>query len=267
MTKHFIPKIENQFDENLILSGIAKFGRDAYEDCCDIITADTFSDFLKNVVFGAMTKAFAEGVPINVTSVFQRTGLADSRYQEVKELLSHDCFDTKDIRPAAVKLRKKRLKDDAITLHRECINNILQLDESESTSKIISCSEKALFDLIAKASHSDEGGPIKIKDVARSMVEDWMNSPTQNVGLPLPWPRFNESIGGGLRPGVHLVGARLKVGKTSIGLMTAIHAARLGIPTLILDTEMMIKSVLPRIIANMSEVEINVIERGLFAKD
>ena len=267
MTKHFVPKIENQFDENLILSGIAKFGRDAYADCCDIITTDTFSDFLKNVVFGAMAKAFAEGVPINVTSVFQRTGLADSRYQEVKELLSYDCYDIKDIRPAAVKLRKKRLKDDAITIHRECINKITQLDGSEPTSKIIAYGEKALFDLIGKASYNDDGGPTKVKDVVRGIVEEWLNSPTQNVGLPLPWPKFNASIGGGLRPGVHLVAARIKTGKTSIGLMTAIHAAKLGIPTLILDTEMNIKSVLPRIIANMSEVEINTIERGLFAKD
>jgi hypothetical protein len=57
-------------------------------------------------------------------------------------------------------------------------------------------------------------------------------------------------------------------GKTSIGLMTAIHAAlNFKLPVLILDTEMMIKDVLPRMIANMSEVEINIIERGLFAKD
>lgn len=267
MTKHFVPKVENQFEENLILSGIAKFGREAYADCCDVVNVNIFGDFLKNVIFGAMSSTFSEGVPINITSIFQRTGLPDSRYQDVKDILSNDCFDIKDIRPAAIKLRKKKLKEDAITIHRECIDKITQLDGTEPTSKIIACGEKALFDLIAKASYNDDSGPTKIKEIARELVNQWMDSPTQNVGLPLPWPKFNESIGGGLRPGVHLVGARLKVGKTSIGLMTAIHAAQLGIPVLILDTEMQIKSVLPRIIANMSEVEINIIERGLFGKD
>ena len=266
MARHFQQQ-SNVFDENLILSGIAKFGRDAYADCCDIIKGDTFNDYLKQVIFGAMGAAFSEGVPINVTSVFQRTGLADDRYADVKGILTNDCFDIKDIRPAALKLRKQRLKEDAINIHRKCIDDLDQIDISEPTSKIIACGENALASLIEKASFVDNSSPIRVKDVVRGMVNEWMESPTQNVGLPLPWPKFNASIGGGLRSGVHLVGARLKVGKTSIGLMTAIHAASFGIPTLILDTEMMIKDVLPRIIANMSDVEINTIERGLFAKD
>lgn len=267
MTKHFIPKTQSQFEENLILSGIVKYGRQGYADCCDIIKNDIFNDYLKTVIFTAMGTAFSEGVPINITSVFQRTGLPDDKYQEVKEILSNDCCDIKDIRPAALTLRKRKLKDDAITIHRECINKLSQLDGTEPTSKLIALSESALFDLVAKACYNDSSGPVKIKDIVRQQVEEWMNSPAQNVGLPLPWPKFNNSIGGGLRSGVHLVGARLKVGKTSICLMTALHAASLGFPVLILDTEMRIKDVLPRMIANISEVEINTIERGTFAKD
>ena len=266
-SKHFVQSVPNQFEENLILSGIIKFGREAYADCCDIIKQDSFGDYLKQVVFGAMGSAFGEGVPITITSVFQRTGLSDDRYAEVKALLSNDCFDMKDIRPAALMLRKRRLKEDAILIHRKCIDDLNQIDLNEPTSKIIACGENALASLIDKASFVDNSSPIKVKDVVRGMVNEWMNNPTQNVGLPLPWPKFNASIGGGLRSGVHLTAARLKVGKTCIGLMTAIHAASFGVPTLILDTEMLIADVLPRIIANMSEIEINTIERGLFAKD
>lgn len=210
MTKHFIPKTQSQFEENLILSGIVKYGRQGYADCCDIIKNDIFNDYLKTVIFTAMGTAFSEGVPINVTSVFQRTGLPDDKYQEVKEILSNDCCDIKDIRPAALTLRKRKLKDDAITIHRECINKLSQLDGTEPTSKLIALSESALFDLVAKACYNDSSGPIKIKDIVREQVEEWMNSPAQNVGLPLPWPKFNNSIGGGLRSGVHLIGARLK---------------------------------------------------------
>lgn len=267
MTKHFVPKEENKFEENLILSGIVKFGREAYADCCDIVKQDSFGDYLKQVVFGAMGKAFGEGAPITITSVFQRTGLSDDRYPEVKALLSNDCFDIKDIRPAAVKLRKVRLKEDAILIHRRCIENISNVDLSDPSSKIIACGEKALFDLIAKASGSGEESPIKLKEVARELVNEWMNNPTQNIGLPLPWPRFNASIGGGLRAGVALITARLKTGKSSLSVMTAVHAATLGVPVLILDTEMSVINILPRILANMSEVEINIIEKGLIVKD
>ena len=127
MAKHFQQQ-SNVFDENLILSGIAKFGRDAYADCCDIIKGDTFNDYLKQVIFGAMGTAFSEGVPINVTSVFQRTGLSDDRYADVKSILTNDCFDIKDIRPAALKLRKQRLKEDAINIHRKCIDDLDKID-------------------------------------------------------------------------------------------------------------------------------------------
>ena len=143
----------------------------------------------------------------------------------------------------------------------------MKLDGTEPISRIIQHSERALFDLVGSIANTTDNNPVHIGSMARNQVEDWMMNPVQNVGLPLPWPKFNASIGGGLRSGVHIVGARLKVGKTSIGLMTALHAASLGIPVLILDTEMMIKDVLPRLLASLSEVEINQIERGVIIKD
>ena len=267
MTKHFVPKPQNQFDENLILSGIVKFGKEAFADCCDVLKPDHFTSFTNQVIYGAMQKSFSGGLPLTITSIFQQTGFADSRYSEVKEILSRDCDSLSEIRPVALTLRKKRLKEDAINIYRATIDKLSMLDENEPTSKFIACGENALFSLIAKASVDTDGAPTKINEVVRSIVENWMNNPVQNVGIPLPWPKFNKSIGGGLRSGVHLVGARLKVGKTSIGLMTALHAAALGLPVLILDTEMMIADVLPRMLANISECEINTIEKGLFAKD
>ena len=267
MAKQFIPKVQNQFEENLILSGIIKFGKEAYADSCDLLKPDSFTDFTKQVIYSAMGAAFSEGAPINITSVFQRSGFADSKYEEVKAILQGDCCDIKDIRPAALTLRKRKLKEEAISIHREAINKIDALDEKEGVGKIIACGEVALFDLIAKSSGAGDEGPTKLKEVVREQVNLWMNSPTQNIGLPLPWPQFNASIGGGLRAGVHLVGARLKVGKTSIGLMTSLHGASLGLPVLILDTEMRLESILPRMLANISELEINTIERGLFGKD
>lgn len=265
--KHFVPFAQKQFDENLILSGIAKFGKDAFADCCDILKPEHFNTFTNQVIYGAMQKIFAGGMPFTITSIFQQTGFPDEKYEEVKAILNNDCDSLGEVRPVALSLRKKRLKEDAINIHRAAINKLMALDESEPTSKFISCGENALFELIAKASVDTDGSPVKIEEIVRKQVTEWMENPVQNVGLPLPWPKFNQSIGGGLRSGVHLVGARLKVGKTSVGLMTALHAATLGIPTLILDTEMMIVDVLPRMIANLAEVEINAVERGLFAKD
>jgi replicative DNA helicase len=128
-------------------------------------------------------------------------------------------------------------------------------------------SEKALFDLISKITQGEDEAPTNLGSIAKSMVDEWANNPVQNIGIPLPWPKVNASIGGGLRTGVHLFAARTKVGKTSLGIMSSIFVAEMGIPVLILDREMKTKSILPKLLANLSQVEINDIEKGVFAND
>jgi hypothetical protein len=49
--------------------------------------------------------------------------------------------------------------------------------------------------------------------------------------------------------------------------MSSIFVAEMGIPVLILDREMKTKSILPKLLANLSQVEINDIEKGVFAND
>lgn len=265
--KHSVETAKKHFDEDIVLSGIVKFGREGYAECCDLLNEDVFPTFIHSALYKGMSELFNEGRQFNVLSVFQKSGLPPEMYDQSKAILSSDIYSSTDIRPTALKIRKGKIKEQAIAVHRNCINELMKLDGTEPISRIIQHSERALFDLVGSIANTTDNNPVHIGSMARNQVEDWMMNPVQNVGLPLPWPRFNASIGGGLRSGVHIVGARLKVGKTSIGLMTALHAASLGIPVLILDTEMMIKDVLPRLLASLSEVEINQIERGVIIKD
>lgn len=265
--KHSAETAKKHFDENIVLAGIAKFGREGYAECCDLLNEDMFPTLTHASLYRGMSELFNEGRQFNILSIFQKSGLPENMYEESKIILSSDIYSPNDIRPTALKIKKCKIKENAISIHRNCINELMKLDGTEPISRIIQHSERALFDLVGSITSSTENNPINIGAIARNQVEEWMTHPVQNVGLPLPWPKFNASIGGGLRSGVHIVGARLKVGKTSIGLMTALHAASLGIPVLILDTEMMIRDVLPRLLASLSEVEINQIERGVIVKD
>ena len=56
--------------------------------------------------------------------------------------------------------------------------------------------------------------------------------------VPLPWPALAALYGGGLWPGVHIMGGGTGVGKTAFVLQLALHAAREGVPVLYIGLEM-----------------------------
>ena len=86
------------------------------------------------------------------------------------------------------------------------------------------------------------------------------------MGISTGFQRFDAAIGGGLRKGnVDLIGARTKVGKSFFADTVALHVAgKLNIPVLVLDTEMQKEDHVHRILANMSDIEINDICTGKF---
>lgn len=259
---------DSSYEQNVILSGILKHGRDGYVECCDLINDNHFDNFAQKAIYGAYQHIFNNNLPFNLPTVFQQLGLPESQFNEVKSSLEFECDDKAIIRPFAQSLRKKGLIKDGISAHRQCINTLASFGGSEPISEILGVSEKVLFDLVSKVANGEDTGPINLGSVAKKMVDDWANNPVQSLGLPMPWPKVNASIGGGLRAGVHLFAARLKTGKTSISVMTAAYiAATLGIPVLMLDTEMQIKNIMPRVLANLSEVKITEIENGTFARD
>lgn len=258
---------DNNFEQGVILSGILKYGRDGYVECCDLINDNHFDGYMQKAIFGAYKNIFNNNLPFTLATVFQQLNIPESRFDEVKDTLSFECEQQEVIRPFAQSLKRKALVKDGISAHRNCINQLSEFEGKESIAQILGVSEKVLFDLISKVSRGQDDHPTSLASVAKSMVDKWANTPVLNVGLPLPWPKVNASIGGGLRTGVHLFGGRLKSGKTSLGIMTATYMGELGLPVLILDREMQTKNVMPRILANLSEVSINEIETGTFAKD
>lgn len=201
---------DNSYEQNVILSGILKHGRDGYVECCDLINDNHFDNFAQKAIFGAYQHIFNNNLPFNLPTVFQQLGLPESQFNEVKSSLEFECDDRAIIRPFAQSLRKKGLIKDGINSHRQCINTLASFSGAEPISEILGVSEKVLFDLVSKVANGEDTSPINLGSVAKQMVDDWANNPVQSLGLPMPWPKVNASIGGGLRSGVHLFAARLK---------------------------------------------------------
>ena len=69
-------------------------------------------------------------------------------------------------------------------------------------------------------------------------------------------------------PGVAMIGARPKVGKTTLSINMAMNIASTGIPVLYLDTEMIergrYRDISDKMIASHADVDINDIKTGAF---
>jgi replicative DNA helicase len=254
-------------EEDSILNGIIVGGRDLFAECADILNEQLFHDFGNKVVYESIKHLFESGDTISVTTILSRArDLGVSNSDLLETILAEQPADLSSIRNLASKLKKREIIKEATFLHRKSIDNLSKLTPDEELSKIFAVSESSLFDLITKFSNVGDK-IVQLKDVVRELVDNFKDNPSDNVGLPTPWPKFNESIGGGMRTGVTLIGARSGVGKTFLGTTIANYLAMSDIPVLILDTEMEYKDILPRMIANLSGVPIREIESGEFAQN
>jgi archaellum biogenesis ATPase FlaH len=102
----------------------------------------------------------------------------------------------------------------------------------------------------------------------RTYIEEKRNNPVQQIGFPTGFQIWDRLIGGGLRsPSVNVVVARQKMGKSSFLATVACNLAKLGIPVLMLDTEMGEDEAFSRMTAAISKVPITEIETGQFIRN
>lgn len=257
------------FEEKTLLSGILKYGKEGYAECCDIVSEDYFNDTIHRCVFCSFDILFNEGKAFTLPSVMSECsamGLVD-KHEEIREILSQDCEAISLIRDFGYKIRTKKIMEESKHRLRKCIDDIDKLDAKSEVADIFAVTEDSIFSFI-KEFDNENDGPTKLGSYARELIQSFKDNPTDSIGVPLPWPHINDSIGGGLRTGVTLIGARAKTGKTSIGIMGGLYNAEINdLSVLYLDTEMTKANVTPRIVGNLAEVDIKNIETGKFGLD
>jgi len=256
-------------EESRLLHTVITSGEEIYSLLTGIISPENFSVTNHKLVFQAIQDLSNEGVNLNLHNIVTRlktsgSGLSEEEIEELqtqvseaKAMTSEECIST------ARSLRNKQIIKECVQSHKEAIENLFQTSVESDTDSIFSISEKSFFKTVKQFSNSNDS-ITEISSVTRGIVNEWEENPCQFVGLPTPWPEFNDSIGGGMRTGITLIGARSGIGKTSIGVVCTLFLAKNGVPCLIIDTEMSIKALLPRFISNMSSVPIKKIENGQF---
>jgi replicative DNA helicase len=259
--------------ERAILSGICKFGEEAYLEISDIIQASSFTVDSNAIIYQCIKKICdtyqSKNIDLpSIYSVAQELGFSNilNKKEEVQHLKAILDFpvDKDNIKKFAAKIRKLEI---ARLLHKKLDNiqeDLLDVTGSETISSILGIAEDGILSFSSSLGNDSENDPEHIGDGLSEYLEYLESNPIDQIGIPTGFPVFDQAIGGGLRKGtVNVIGARPKTGKTLLADNMGFYIAnKLKIPVLNMDTEMSKKDHIHRLMAMSTEIEIQKIETG-----
>jgi len=261
--------------ERAVLAGICKYGEDAYLDVADIVQETSFTIDSNKILYKCLKTVFEreQKVSIDVALIFSvasELGLSHvfDKKEEVQHLKAVLDFPVNidNVRKFAAKIRKLEIARLLREQLQTAQDKILDVNGTESIGAILSIAEDSVFDFTNLLNDVDNN-PISIGEDIESYIDDLVNNKVDQVGIPTGFPVYDQAIGGGLRRStVNVIAARPKTGKTLLSDNMGFHIAnKLKIPVLNMDTEMTKEDHINRVLAMMSEIEINSIETGKFA--
>ena len=259
--------------ERAVLAGLLQYGIDAYVPICDIISVESFVNTNNILLYKCIQSIIDnEQTPdiATILSVAEKLNVVEqiSTPQEIKYINSLYEFpiNPNNILGFAAQLKKFEFARKIRSLTKKVHHDIGEINGSESIDEIIGVLENPVTDFLRE----DSGGenPEKIGDG----VDDYVTLLSENkcdiIGIPTGFTKYDEAIGGGLRRKcVDLVSARPKIGKSVFADNVALNVSSLGIPVIVLDTEMSKEDHLNRLIANISGTPINEVATGKFVDD
>lgn len=260
--------------ERAVLAGICKYGEDAYLDVADVLQEASFTVDSNKILYKCLKTILERDhkTSVDVAMIFSvAEDLGFSHFFAKKEEVQHlkavldFPVNLDNVRKFAAKIRKLEIARLLRQQLEQAQNKILDVTGNESIGSILSIAEDSVFDFTNLLNDVDNN-PMPIGDKLDEYIDNLINHPIDQVGIPTGFPVYDQAIGGGLRKStINVIAARPKTGKTLLSDNMGFYIASQGVPVLNMDTEMTKEDHLNRVIAMMTEIEINQIETGQFA--
>ena len=261
--------------ERAVLAGLVRHGSEAFIDVDDLVNVDSFTDDKHQILFACLKKVFEESTTVDLPSLFSAAksiGLdgvfVDKVPSDYVKKLSSIYIAPENVRSQAKKLVKFTIGRELDRRALKVRSDIRDMTGDETVSQIINIGEAPFLELSSDLNNQVENKPVDMSEDIEEYIDHLINNPSESMGISSGFPRFDKSIGGGFRrKSVDLIAARPKTGKSMFADAVALHVAgKLGLPVLMLDTEMSKEDHVNRILANLSDIEINDIATGSFSK-
>ena len=260
--------------ERAVLAGIFTYGESAYLDVADIVQESSFTIDSNSIIYKCLKNLCENNQSkIDIASIYsvaQELGISHilSKKEETQHLKAIMDFPVslENVRKFAAKIRKLEIARLLRKQLETTQDKILEITGNEPIASIIGIAEDSIFNFTSLLTDSDEK-PVSIGSDIEEYVKNLEENKTDQVGIPTGFPIYDQAIGGGLRKGtINVIGARPKTGKTLLSDNMGFYIAnKLGLPVLNMDTEMNKEDHINRVLAMMTEIEINSIETGKFA--
>lgn len=263
--------LSNLATERALLAGLCQHGQQAYLECVDLLRPEIFTDTKNSLLFSVLNRILSTGkTNVDIPSIYsEATALSYNKMicesKEDKEYLNalfNYSISSENVRDQAAILFRLHVARSLQESSQKIYKELSEVKGTEGLDYIIGIPEKKLSSVITNLSYEDD------LPVIGSYIDDYLeyveSGESKNIGVPTQFPIFNNIVGGGLRPGVHLIGARLKVGKSTLAKEVALHVSRMNIPVLYIDTEMTYDEQLPRMFASLAQLPLRYVEEGSY---
>ncbi len=258
--------------ERAVIAGIIQYGNKIHADVAQLLNNDCFTVSDNLMLYDISKKILQDSDTVDMPSILS-TGtvmgygdiISKREVADYIKAMFNFSINIENVKTNSVIIRKLqaiRLGQDKA---KDVYYNLSKLNGTESFTEIISNIESPILNTNFGVGESEDV-TIKLSDCADDSLDYFENLDGKTIGVPSPFSRYNECIGGGRRPGyVYLIAARPKSGKTQMGIFDALHACfTLKIPVLYIDTEMKKIDLMARVYASMTGVPFKVIETGSF---
>lgn len=262
--------------ERAVLAGICNYGEDAYLDVADIVQESSFTIDSNTIIFRCLKQLCETNTKpkIDIASIYaiaQDLGVSHilSKKEETQHLKAIIDFPVsiENVRKFAAKIRKLEITRLLRKQLENAQDKLLEINGTEPITSILGVAEDAVFNFSSLLNDTDNN-PVAIGKDIDEYIKSLEENKIDQIGIPTGFPIYDQAIGGGLRKGtVNVIAARPKTGKTLLSDNIGFHIAYdHKIPILNMDTEMNTVDHVNRVLAMMTEVEINHIETGKFAE-
>lgn len=259
--------------EKGVISGLLKYGQDAFLDISGLINADCFQNDSHCVLYKCIALSFDKSESVDIASIFSAAKELDldrivDRLNDSGTLKPIVNFpvDKNNVQTLAIKLRKLSIARDLYNQMDLAKEQISEITGSENINQILSIAEDAVFNFTSSL-NDDNNEPCKINSGIEEYLKELEENPVDQIGIPTGFPIYDTSIGGGLRRStINVIAARPKTGKTLLVDNMSYNISKSDIPVLNLDTEMTKEDHVNRLLALSTEVPISDIENGKFSQ-
>lgn len=262
--------------ERAVLAGVFKYKNEAFCDIEPITKTHSFTDGVNQVLWKVLEKVYEADASTEldlplILSTANELGCSEVINKPSEIAYVQSLFQTpierKNVLRMAVKLSKYQIARQGTIVAQTITENLQKIRGDESFDQIISSIEGPVYDFVGNLSTDKKDKTVLLRDGLSDWLDEIEATPVEQIGISTGFRLYDKVIGGGLgRGGVFVIGARPKIGKSTLVDNVALHiSSKLNLPVLNLDTEMTQKKHWYRVLANMTSIDMNLIKTGQYS--